>query len=112
MLIMPDNKINYLPFKFGGFALFENDKSYDSKIYTDYKYRNWLDSPLSSSLPENPKSEAGILYDLYNPFYIHQFDRKWKNGFGISIYRHLIKYFILLTGISDEICNIKPGYCI
>jgi len=31
-IIMPDEKKNYLPFKFGGFNLYMDDKNYDSKI--------------------------------------------------------------------------------
>ena len=111
-IVMPDNKKNYLPFKFGGFALFKNDKEYDSKIHINYHYKKFLNSNQSLTQPEKPKNEEGILYDFFNPVFIHQFAYKWKNGGGLSIYRLLNKYFILLTGIGDEICEKKPGYCI
>ena len=110
-IIIPDEKKNYLPFKFGGYTLFTNDQNYDNLSYIDYKFKAWFNSSLSSSLPDNPKSEEGILLNLYNPVFIHQFWGKWKIGDGLSIYRHLTKYFIKLTGISDEICKVKKGYC-
>ena len=83
-IVMPDDKKNYLPFKFGGFGLFANDKSYDSKMFIDYSYKKWLNSSLSLSLPENPKNESGILYDFFNPVFIHQFAYKWRDGNGLS----------------------------
>ena len=112
-LIVPDSKKNYLPFKFGGICLFQNNKFYDElkfKQFLGYKY--WINSTLADSLPENPKSEIGILIKLYNPIFIHQFLGKWEKGYGLSIYRLLAKYFILLSGISDKICKKKPGYCL
>ena len=111
-IIIPDSKKNYIPFKFGGICLFENDKFYDLLKFKQFLgYKNWINSKLSSSLPENPKSEIGILTKLYNPGFIHQFEGKWERGKGLSIYRLLAKYFILLAGISDKICIKKPGYC-
>ena len=112
MIIIPDNKKNYLPFKFGGFTLFNNDTNSDSLNFINYHFKEWFNSNLSSYLPENPKSEKGILLNLYNPIFIHQFAGKWYRGKGLSIYRHLVKYFILLTGSSEEFCRKIPGYCI
>ena len=111
-IVIPDDKKNYLPFKFGGYTLFTNDKNYDSRRIIEYKFNSWFNSSLSSSLPENPKSLDGILINLYNPVFIHQFYGKWKRGDGLTIYRHLAKYFIILSGISEEICKKKPGYCL
>ena len=110
-IIIPDNKKNYLPFKFGGFTLFANDKNYDSSIFSDFGFKSWLNSTESNSLPEKPNSEREIIYSLYNPRFIHQFDGKWATGNGLSIYRLLAKYFILIAGIRNEICHKKPGYC-
>ena len=111
-ILIPDNRKNYLPFKFGGFELFNNDQKSDALNFTDeFKFRNWFKSNLSSSVPENPKSEKGIILNLYNSRFIHQFYGKWYKGGGLSIYRHLVKYFIILTGISDEFCTKIPGYC-
>ena len=111
-IIIPDNKKNYLPFRFGGFTLFNNDTNSDSLNFINYHFKEWFNSNLSSYLPENPKSEKGILLNLYNPTFIHQFAGKWYRGKGLSIYRHLAKYFILLTGSSEEFCRKIPGYCI
>ena len=110
-ILIPDDKKNYLPFKFGGFTLFRNDYNYDHHKFDYYDFKSWFKSNLTTSLPDNPKSEKGIIVNLYNPLFIHQFVGKWKEGRGLSIYRHLSKYFILLTGISGEICQKIPGYC-
>ena len=112
-IIVSDSKKNYLPFKFGGICLFQNNTFYDElkfKQFLGYKY--WINSTIANTLPENPKSEIGILIKLYNPAFIHQFSGKWAKGDGLSIYRLLAKYFILLSGISDKICKKKPGYCL
>ena len=111
-ILVPDNKKNFLPFKFGGFSLFRDDKKYDSMSFEKFGFKDWLNSFDSKSLPEKPNSEEGIILKLYNPRFIHQFNGKWENGEGLSIYRLLAKYFILLAGISKEICKKKPGYCI
>lgn len=111
-ILIPDDKKNYLPFKFGGFSLFSSDKNYDSLKFEDFGYKNWLNSNLSESLPENPKNEEKIILNLYNPSFIHQFSGKWEKGKGLTIYRLLAKYFMLIAGISMEICKKKPGYCL
>ena len=111
-IIIPDNKKNYLPFKFGGFTLFRNDKNYENLQYEPFNFKSFFNSSLSSSLPDNPKSQEGMIFNFYNPTFIHQFYGKWKYGQGLTIYRHLAKYFIILTGISKEICKEKPGFCI
>ena len=111
-ILIPDNKKNYLPFKFGGYTLFRSDQDYERKNFEDFKFKEWFHSNLSKSLDENPKSEEGIILNLYNSLFIHQFYGKWKYGQGLSIYRHLAKYFILISGVSKEICKKSPGYCI
>ena len=104
-------KINYLPFKFGGFSLFSSDINYDHQLFEPFGFKNWLNDTQSSSLPERPKNEKEIIFYLYNPRFIHQFSGKWKDGNGLSIYRLLAKYFILLAGISYELCKKNKGYC-
>ena len=84
-VLLPDNKKNYLPFKFGGYCLFNNDKSYDLFKYPNFGFKYWFNSSLSLSLPNNPKSVKGIISQLYNPGYIHQFYGKWSHGEGLSI---------------------------
>jgi len=112
-LIIPDSKKNYIPFKFGGICLFSNDEYSDSLMFNQLLgYKNWINSSLSSTLPDNPKSEIGILLQLNNPRFIHQFYGKWEKGDGLSIYRHLAKYFMLISGISTMLCKKKPKYCL
>lgn len=111
-IIVPDDKKNYLPLKFGGFSIINSDENYDSLKFAGYKFKDWLNSSLSSTLPDKPNSEKEILINLYNPRFIHQFFGKWEKGEGLSIYRLLAKYFINLAGITEEICKKKPGYCI
>ena len=111
-IIVPDDKKNYLPLKFGGFSIISSDKNYDSLKFEGFKFKDWLNSSLSSSLPDKPNTEKEILVNLYNPRFIHQFSGKWEKGEGLSIYRFLAKYFINLAGITEEICKKKPGYCI
>lgn len=110
-IIIPDSKKNYLPFKFGGFCFFLNDKNYDSFTFYDFGLKDWLNSNLSNYLPQKPSSIIGIILNLYNPIYIHQFHGKWEKGDGLTIYRLLAKYFIDLAGINEDICKKKPGYC-
>ena len=111
-IVVPDNKKNYLPFKFGGFSLFSSDINYDHQLFEPFGFKNWLNDIQSSSLPERPKNEKEIIFYLYNPRFIHQFSGKWKDGNGLSIYRLLAKYFILLAGISSELCKKNKGYCL
>ena len=112
-IIIPDSEKNYIPFKFGGICLFPNDKYSDSLIFPNFLgYKNWINTTLSETLPDNPKSMIGILLQLYNPRFIHQFYGKWEEGYGLSIYRLLAKYFMLLSGISTQLCKKKPKYCL
>ena len=97
--------------KFGGFSIISSNENYDSLKFEDFKFKDWLNNSLSSSLPDKPNSEKEILVNLYNPRFIHQFYGKWAKGLGLSIYRHLAKYFMLLSGITFHLCKRKPKYC-
>lgn len=81
-------------------------------MFEPFGFKKWLNDSQSSSLPEKPKSEKEIIFYLYNPRFIHQFSGKWNKGSGLSIYRLLAKYFIHLAGISSELCEKSPGYCV
>jgi hypothetical protein len=111
-ILVPDNKKDYFPFRFGGLTPFNEDRNSDKLEYHNYGFRKWLNSSFSSSFPENPKSLDRLTAQLYNPAFIHQWNGKWHEGKGLSIYRNLAKYFIKLAGIWDELCSIKPGFCI
>jgi len=85
MLLIPDNKKNYLPFNLGGYCLFQDDNSSDSFNTAYISFHNFFDSNLSLSFPNNPKSTKGILSQMHNPRFIHQFFGKWSKGKGLSI---------------------------
>ena len=112
-IVLPDERKNYFPFKFGGYSIICTDKDSETFSYVDFGFKDWLNSEYAKSLPDNPKTELNITAHLYNPVYIHVMcgDGKWNLGKGLSIYRHLVKYFIQVAGIWDELCNKKPGYC-
>ena len=90
---------------------FTSDKDSDGLKYTNYGIEEWLKSNYSKTFPENPGTQEKIALNLYNPMFIHQWSGKWHDGEGLSIFRHIAKYFIKLAGIWDELCRIKPGYC-
>lgn len=70
-ILVPDDKKNYLPFKFGGFSIIKSDQNYYSLNFDNFRFKTWLNNSLSSSLPEKPTSEKEILINLYNPRFIH-----------------------------------------
>ena len=109
--LIPDNKKNYFPFRFGGYTHFVNDYDSDFFKFYGFQFKTWLKSDLSNSLPEKPNSLHELIAQLYNSVFIHQFVGKWYKGKGLSIYRNLVKYFIKIAGIWDELCTKSPGYC-
>ena len=110
-IVVPDNKKDYFPLRFGGLTPFINDRDSDKLKFHDNSFEKWLNSPFSKSFPENPNNLFKFNAQLYNSTFIHQWNGKWASGRGLSIYRNLAKYFIKLAGIWDDICKIKPGYC-
>ena len=110
-IIIPDDKKDYFPFRFGGLSPFCTDKDSDILKYSDFGINKLLLSEKGRNFPENPKTKNIYVIQLFNPVFIHQFDKKWYNSNGLSIYRNLVKYFIKLGGIWDELCKIRPGYC-
>ena len=47
----------------------------------------------------------------FNPVIIHQWNSKWIQGAGLTIYRRIAQYYIKYAGIWDEMCQKHPGYC-
>ena len=76
-IIIPDNRKNYFPFKFGGLVPFKNDINSENLQFYPYGYNEWFNSSLSNSLPENPRNLIKYAAQIYNPAFIHQFD---ENG--------------------------------
>ena len=46
-----------------------------------------------------------------NPVIIHQWNGKWVQGGGLTIFRRIAQYYIRLAGIWDEMCKEHPGAC-
>lgn len=111
-IVSPDDKKNFLPFKFGGFSILQTDKESEEIKFIKTGYDNWLIREKKNIFQSEIKTEIDIICKLFNPYYIHAFSGKWFAGQGLSIYRHLAKYFIKLTDIWDELCEKSPGYCV
>ena len=99
-IVVPDNKIGYFPFRFGGFVMINSDKAFDDFM------KNSL-----NIFPQNKTDEIKLITQYSNPLFIHQFFGKWSRGLGLSIYRNLVKYFMKISGIWEDLCSKKPGYC-
>ena len=110
-ILVPDNKLGYFPFRFGGITPFFNDLYSDQTNVSFWGIEEWLHSNLSINLPENPKELYKYISQLFNPVFVHQITEKWKYGSGLSIYRNLAKYYIKLSGIEAELCLKDPGFC-
>lgn len=111
-IILPDDKKDYFPFRFGSFALYCSDYDSDNMKFINFGFEKWFNSTLSANFPQNPGSEIGILAQSYNPLFIHHICGKWAGGRGLSIFRLLAKYFINIAGMKEEICKTLPGYCL
>ena len=108
--IIPDNKKHYFPFRLGLYSIFREDGSFEKKEYFDRGLKSWFAS--KSNLVDNPKTISEY-YSIYNnSIFIHQFVGKWYKGLGLSMCRKLVKYFIKLAGIWEELCLKRPLYCI
>ena len=104
-----DGQIGYLPLKFGINAPYENDKMSDGPPFkTAYDYiANVKQKEKYNFLPKN---QDEMNAQAFNPIIIHQWNGKWKNGEGLTIYRRIAQYYIKLAGIWDEMNNLYPGY--
>ena len=109
-IIIPDSKKDYFPFRLGVYSILPKENSLYKKNYFDHGLKSWLESK-SNYLPENPKSLLEYFSQMLNPIFIHQFYGKWYRGKGLSIHRNLVKFFIKLAGIWEELCTKRPGYC-
>ena len=65
-LLLPDDKKNYFPFRFGLPSILSNDENSDKLSFINFNFPNWLNSSLSNSLPERPKNEIEILAQTYS----------------------------------------------
>ena len=103
-------KIGYLPMRFGLKAPFTEDKYSDSPPNrTDYG--NILDKARYKEKYNLPKNDNEMALQAFNPVIIHQWNGKWIDGLGLTIYRRIAQYYIRFAGIWDEICQEYPGLC-
>ena len=90
--------------KFGIIAPFTNDKNSDKPPYnTQYKFVERVG--LNEKYPFLPKTVNEMILQAYNPVVIHQWNGKWMDGDGLSIYRRIAQNYIKLAGIWDEMCQ-------
>ena len=104
-------KIGYLPMKFGIRAPYKNDKDSDKPLYNNPFYHT-IKKYCKANFRFIPKNIKKINQLGNNPIVIHQFNGKWMNGKGLTVYRRIAQYYIRLAGIWDEMCKKLPGYCI
>ena len=93
-------KVGMFPLKFGRYSPFKND------INTEVQraFYRYLPSHLNESTIEFLK--AG-----YTPYVIHHWNSKWSKGYGLTIFRRIVQYYIRYAGIWVETCSKFPGYC-
>ena len=108
-------KIGYLPIKYGLFAPFRNDYESDFQPYiSQYQKLRMNEFKLlnkSKEFPFLPRNTYEFFKRSSNPVVIHQWNDKWVDGSGLSIYRRLAQYYIRYAGIWEEMCIKLPKYC-
>ena len=103
-------KIGYLPFKFGMRSPYGKDVDSDIVLRDNpYSYYAYVYSKVNYTF--NPQNYSKFMQLGYNPIVIHQFNGKWMNGKGLTIYRRIAQYYIRMAGIWNEMCKEFPGYC-
>ena len=103
-------KVGYLPIKFGSRSPYRTDEDSD-KVRYKIPHRRFISLYLKTNYTYIPKEYIKIIQLFYNPIVIHQFNGKWMNGLGMTVYRRIAQYYIRLAGIWDEMCNKLPNYC-
>ena len=103
-------KIGYIPMRFGIFGPFPNDRRSDTPPYiTSYDFLH--KAKYHEIYPFLPKNRSEMNVQAYNPVIIHQWNGKWADGSGLTIYRRIAQFYIKYAGIWDETCEKYPGYC-
>ena len=104
-------RIGYFPIQFGLSSPYINDKHSDNPSKRSaYSFINKL--KFKEKYTFLPKNSFELIKHGYSPYVIHQWNGKWVDGNGLTIYRRLAHYYIRLAGIWDEMCQKHPGYCI
>ena len=97
--------------KFGMRAPYKNDKDSDKPLF-DNPFYHTIKKYFKINFRFIPKNINKITQLGNNPIVIHQFNGKWMNGKGLTVYRRLAQYYIKLAGIWEDMCKKHPGYCI
>ena len=107
------DKIGYIPVKFGIFASHSKDERYDSlQNGNEFEFYQMNEKNFKNKFSFIPNNSDEFYKQSCNPVVIHQWNGKWSMGDGLSIYRRLAQYYIRYAGIWDELCSLSPGYCI
>ena len=110
-----NGKIGYLPIKYGLFPPFKSDNESDFNPYhNEYEKHKMNEYKLLKKhrkFPFLPRNNDEFFKQSYNPVVIHQWNGKWVNGKGLTIYRRLAQYYIRYAGIWEEMCVTFPKYC-
>jgi len=105
-----NSKIGYLPLKLGIKSPYRKDEDSDKLIY-GIPFRYYFNAYTKENYPFFPKNVNKFIQLAYNPIVIHQFNGKWMNGIGMTVYRRIAQYYIRMAGIWEEMCIKLPGYC-
>ena len=109
---LSQKQIGYLPVRFGLFSPFRNDKDSDNpEIKTEYEIFKMDEKKLKNKFPFLPKNANDFFRQSYNPVVIHQWNGKWGQGSGLSIFRRLAQCYMRLAGVYNELCEKHPLYC-
>ena len=109
---LSQKQIGYLTVRFGLFSPFRNDEDSDNpEIKTQYEIFKMDEKKLKNKFPFLPKNTNDYFRQSYNPVVIHQWNGKWGQGNGLSIFRRLAQCYIRLAGIYNELCSKHPLYC-
>ena len=97
-------KIGYMPMKFGIISPFGTDYKSDKPPYnTEYNF--FGRGGYEEKYPFLPKNQNEMNLQAYNPVVIHQWNGKWINGEGLSIYRRIAQNYLKISGIWNEACQ-------
>ena len=84
------DKIGYLPIKFWLFSPFIDDIDSDNiETQNQYEFYNMNENKLKNTDSYIPKNSRDYFRLSYTPVVIHQWNGKWIEGPGLSIYRRL-----------------------
>ena len=103
-------QIGYMPMRFGLISPYESDKDSDD-LNAKSQYGYVEKARHKEETPFLPKSQTEVTLKAFNPVVIHQWNGKWMDGKGLSIYRRIAQYYIRFAGIWDEMCQKHPGFC-